>query len=37
MKQENEWEKLCNECVSIIKESKMTEEDIDDIVKQSKI
>ena len=37
MKQENEWEKLCNECAFIIKESKMTEEDIDDIVKQSKI
>lgn len=37
MKQENEWEKLCNECTTIIKESEMTEEDINEIVKQSKI
>lgn len=33
----NEWNKLCEECSSLIKESKMTEEDIDEIVKQSKI
>lgn len=33
----NEWNKLCEECLFLIKESKMTEEDIDEIVKQSKI
>ena len=37
IEQENEWEKLCNECTTIIKESEMTEEDINEIVKQSKI
>lgn len=28
----NDWEELCNECSSIVKEAKMTENDIDEIV-----
>lgn len=28
----NDWEELCNECSSIVKEAKMTENDIDKIV-----
>lgn len=28
----NDWEELCNECSSIVKEAKLTENDIDKIV-----
>ena len=33
----NEWNKLCEECLNIIEEAKMTDKEIDDIVEQSRI
>lgn len=33
----NEWNKLCEECSSLIKESKITDEDIDEIVRECRI
>ncbi len=32
----NNWDDLCNKCSSIIKDAKMTDRDIDEIVKKSK-
>lgn len=32
----NEWEKLCDECSSLIKEANMAEKEIDDIVNKVK-
>lgn len=32
----NDWDELCDACSSLIKESKMTDEDIDSIVKKVK-
>lgn len=32
----NDWDELCNACSSLIKKAKMTDKDIDDIVKKVK-
>lgn len=32
----NDWDELCNACSSLIKDAKMTNEDIDEIVKKVK-
>ena len=32
----NDWDELCNACSSLIEEAKMTDEDIDNIVKKVK-
>ena len=32
----NDWDELCNECSSLIDEAKMTDEDIDDVIKKVK-
>lgn len=32
----NDWDELCNACSSLIKDAKMTDEDIDNIVKKVK-
>lgn len=32
----NDWDELCNACSSLIKDAKMTNKDIDDIVKKVK-
>lgn len=32
----NDWDELCNACSSLIKEAKMTDEDIDEITKKVK-
>lgn len=33
---DNDWDKLCNDCSSLIREAGMTEKDIDDIVEKVK-
>lgn len=32
----NDWDELCNACSSLIKDAKMTDKDINDIVKKVK-
>ncbi len=32
----NDWDELCNACSSLIKDAKMTDKDIDDIMKKVK-
>ena len=32
----NDWDELCNACSSLIKDAKMTDKDIDNIVKRLK-
>ncbi len=32
----NDWDELCNACSSLVKDAKMTDDDIDDIVKKVK-
>ncbi len=32
----NDWDELCNSCSSLIKDAKMTDKDIDNIVKKVK-
>lgn len=32
----NDWDELCNACSSLVKDAKMTDKDIDDIVKKVK-
>ena len=33
----DEWEKLCNECYSLVKEANMTEKDINNIIEENKV
>ena len=33
---DNDWDKLCDDCSSLIEKANMTEKDIDDIVKKVK-
>ena len=32
----NDWDELCNACSSLVKDAKMTDDDIDNIVKEIK-
>ena len=32
----NDWDELCNACSSLVKDAKMTDDDIDNIVKKIK-
>lgn len=33
----NDWDELCNACSSLIKDANLTEKDIDEIVKKSRM